>query len=173
MFLGRCLRVSGWGGCCCRALMRYPIKKENRKKDRDKYWEGDMKIWEGKMGRERKSYTELAVCSKTREQTPQSHSANPSRQHWSLIISTPPSAVHTTTHTFHSLPDSPHPPTRSFSPMLKGERDKTNRRWRKVRRDKGGRKERKEQLRFTPWAMRQCRRWVPESPPPPPDYYNN
>lgn len=47
--------------------------------------------------------SEFAVCSDTREQTPQSHPANPSRQHWSLIISTPPSAVHT--NTFHSLPE--------------------------------------------------------------------
>lgn len=36
---------------------------------------------EVKTGRERKRSSELAVCSKTREQTSQSYSANPSRQH--------------------------------------------------------------------------------------------
>lgn len=161
------------GDWCCRDLMSYPIKTE---KDGDRDWEGDIKIWREGWGGRGREYSELAVCSKTREQTPQSHSANPSRQHWSLIISTPPSAVHTNTHTFHSFPDRPPPHHHHhlrhhqlLSDCWKERGMKQTGgggRRRKVRRDKGGRKGREEQLRFTLWAMWRHGRWVPEPPPP-------
>ncbi len=141
---------------------------------------------EGKTGGRGRVYSELAVCSKTREQTPQSHSANPSRQHWSLIISTPPSAVHTNTHIYTHFtpfltapptptPASPPPPppaaaaAAAAAPLRRWKERGMKRtggggRRRKVRRDKGERKGRKEQLRFTPWAMRRHGQWVPRLP---------
>lgn len=146
------------------SLNEVSYKKKKTEEERDRYWDGDMKIWRGRQGGRGRAVSWL--CAQRQENKPLKVIPLIHLDNTEASSYRPLPQLYTQTHTFHSFPDRPSTPTPPSHPhphQLLADCWKEREGWNEAEVEEGGgrsggiKEGREEQLRFTLWAMQ--RRW--------------